>query len=419
MSLFYRLKTILIEKSLKKDKAQLSVEKTVSAAIERSENALATHRSNVNEYLLATHLARLANHEDVRPGSTEKEKQEAEARYLQSKAKISPEEHEHQDQRAYHMAQAAHSSYMDRGINLKKATSFHITAGKGAIKKLTGLDVRSEDNTSDVVARIPGKKGAPDHFPGISAKSNKENTEGKGTERISNPGLGPVATHFGKDWHEDAANQMHEFAMNKGIDWLPMDSKSEEKPGRKQFLRQTGNEQHERDSREQGAKLQRQIRDAHHNTLHELGSNPKNTKGVEKVRSYLLDTHFRTGVENHPTTPHIVVSGYGNRPGEYSAHTHSSEDNPHVEAIKNATHFSVEHSGDTGTNIYAHTKEYPEGLQVLKTQTKWNSQPMVSSIKMVGTEGNLKPKKIKKMDIATSKTSTIKPIKSQSRPVVA
>lgn len=417
MNLLNRLRAVLLEKSLKKDPAQVSVEKAVSAAKEKSENALATHRSNVNEYLLATHLAKLAGHKDIRPGSTEQEKQKAKEKYLKSKAMISSEEHEHQDQRAYYMANAAHADYMDRGINLKKATSFHVTSTKGDIKRITGLDVKSEDNPSDVIANIPGEKGAPNKYPGISAKSNKENTEGKGTERISNIGLSSVSSALGKNWDDHAATSMHEFAIERGIDHLPMSS-DKGLGGRKQYLRQTGNEHHELGSRQQGAELQKQMRDAHHDTLHELGSDPKNTKGVNKVRDYLLKTHFRSGAENHPDTPHIVVSGYGSRRGEYSAHVHSSEDNPHVETIKKATHFSFEHSGDTGTNIYAHTEEHPEGIQVLKTQTKWNSQPMVSSIKVVGTEGSLKPKKVRKIKPVVAQPAKV-PIKKKPNMVEA
>jgi hypothetical protein len=377
----------------KKPEISGTVKKAISLAKEKSENALATHRSNVNEYLLAHELAKLAGHKDTRPGSSEEEKQKNKNVHDRSKAMISSEEYNHQAQRAKHMASASMQYYKKaHGIDLKKAVSFHITAGGGGIKKVTGLDIKSEDNTADVVAHVPGKKGATSMWPGISAKSNKENTEGKGTERISNRGITDSAKDIGANFHDTVYQECDSFAKRKKISHLPLSSKSET-GGRKEWLRKTGNEKHEADSRKEGTKLQVFARDSYMQKLNGLGSNKKNIVGVDKVKKHLLNHHFRENSESHSAAPYIVASGYGSKQGEYGAHVHSSSESPHIEAIRNATHFSFTHSGETGMNVYAHTPENPKGVHVLKTQMKWNSQPMVSAMKNVGTEGTLKEKK--------------------------
>jgi hypothetical protein len=107
-------------------------------------NAGSTHRSNVNEYLLAHELGVLAGHGgtpnratglSTRPGFNEADKSAAEKKYLTSKKMISPEEHKHQWERAKQMAKVSHQTFLNRPqehggpINLKKATHFSVSAG--------------------------------------------------------------------------------------------------------------------------------------------------------------------------------------------------------------------------------------------------------------------------------------------------
>ena len=126
--------SFIFEKVSSKNKK--SVEQVIQQARSQADaNKESTHRSNVNEFLLAHHLAKAAKLKDTRPGETEEEKTIAQARHDASKEKISPEEYEHQSQRAKHMAQASILEYKKRGIDLTKAKSVHLSAGKGAIKK--------------------------------------------------------------------------------------------------------------------------------------------------------------------------------------------------------------------------------------------------------------------------------------------
>lgn len=363
-----------------------------------SKNALATHRSNVNEYLLATELAKLAGHKDTRPGESEQEKREAKAKHDTSKLLLDKDEYRHQAERAKHMALAAHNTYKRKGIDLKKATSFHVSATGGALGKITGSEIKSSENTSDVVAKIPGKKGSPAIFPGISAKSNIKSTEGGG-ERISNIFLSSISNGLGKDWHEKSNKVMDKFAKDKKIAHLPLSS-VKEGGGRKEWLRKKGNQKHLADAEEQGNKLRTSIRDDYVKHLMQHGSNPENKEGVEHVRQHLLNQHFRSNASESDSTPFIVVSGHGtNKNPEhkdaYGAHAHFMDEHPHVESIKNATHFTTgkgKKGGEFGFNVYAHTHERPEGVHVLKLDTKWNSQPMASGIKVVGSEGSFKTK---------------------------
>ena len=363
-----------------------------------NKNALATHRSNVNEYLLASELAKLAGHKDTRPGETEQEKREAKAKHDTSKLLLDKDEYRHQAERAKHMALAAHNTYKRKGIDLKKATSFHVSATGGALSKITGSDIKSSENTSDVVAKIPGKKGSPGVFPGISAKSNIKSTEGGG-ERISNIFLSSISNGLGKDWHEKTNKVMDKFAKDKKIAHLPLSS-VKEGGGRKEWLRKKGNAKHLADAEEQGNTLRTGIRNDYLKHINQHGSNPENTEGVEHIRQHLLNQHFRSNASESDSTPFIVVSGHGtNKNPEhkdaYGAHAHFMDEHPHVEAIKNATHFTAgqgKKGGGFGFNIYAHSHEHPEGVHVLKLDTKWNSQPMASGIKVVGSEGSFKPK---------------------------
>ena len=378
----------------------LITEKQAGAATS-SANALATHRSNVNEYLLAQELAKIAGHKDIRPGESEEEKRQAKAKHDTSKLLLDKTEYGHQSERAKHMAQAAYKTYKKRGIDLKKATSFHVSATGGAIGKLTGSEVKSSENTSDVIAKIPGKKGSPAKFPGISAKSNIKSTEAGG-ERFSNIFLSSISNSLGVDWHDRANKAMDKFAKKKGIGHLPLSSVKEE-GGRKEWLRKKQNSRHLAEAEEEGNKLRTGIRNDYMKHINQHGSDPENKEGVERIRNHLLNQHFRSNASEHESTPFIVVSGHGtskdeNSKNAYAAHAHFMDEHPHVEAVKNATHFTSTASkgkdgqGGFGLNVYAHTHEHPNGVHVMKIDTKWNSQGMASGIKAVGTEGSLKPK---------------------------
>jgi hypothetical protein len=370
-------------------------------------NKLATHRSNVNEFLLAQELKKLAGHTSKKVGSSQEEHNAAQSAHDASRKMISEEEYTHQAERAKHMARQTAEHLKRKGIDIRKCTHVHVTSGAGAIERVTGMNIESQDNPSDVVMRFAGKKrGHPDDFFGVSAKSSRETTEGKGTERISNRGMGASAESLGEDWHKHVENYMDDFAIRKGIDHLPLghDDKKypdpEGKLSRKSFLRAGKNQKHEQDAREEGTDAQEWYRNQYSSHINKIGSKPKNTEGVEKVKAHLLDHHFRVNEKSEHTTekpslPYVVASGYGENNKTYGAHVHEPDDAEHTEAIKRATHFTTEPSGKTGFHIYAHTPEHPEGLHVLKVQTKWNSQPMASNIKNVGTEGTLKPRKAK------------------------
>jgi hypothetical protein len=384
--------SFIFEKVSSKNKK--SVEQVIQQARSQADaNKESTHRSNVNEFLLAHHLAKAAKLKDTRPGETEEEKTIAQARHDASKEKISPEEYEHQSQRAKHMAQASILEYKKRGIDLTKAKSVHLSAGKGAIKKITGLNIESKDNTSDVMLKVPDKKHGT-IYPGISAKSNMENTEGKGAERISNPGLTPIAKSLGEKWHEDEYPKLDNFAERKGISHLPLSSKIGE--GRKQWLRKSGNEEHLDHAKEEGDKILNSVRESYFNKLNNLST--------EEVRKHLASNHFRTNEskeedKTNERTPYIVASGYGTKKGEYGAHAHGMESHSsaHVDTLSTAHHFTVEKSGENGISVYAHKDENDTaGNHLIKISSKFNSQPMASAINFVGTEGTLKPKKIKK-----------------------
>jgi hypothetical protein len=360
-------------------------------------NKLATHRSNVNEYVLASELAGRAGLKDTRPGDNEEERAANEEMYNRSKQMIDPEEYEDQKQRSIRMADQSINQYKRKGIDLTKAKSVHISSGKGAIKRITGLDINSEDHPPDVMLKVPHKKFGT-IFPGISAKSNKESTEGKGTERISNRGLQETAEGFGKKWHTEAYDKLTEFAEKKGIGHLPLSSEKGE-GGRKEWLRRKGNESHLNDAKIEGGKVLSGVRDSYMNELKNMASDPNNKENQEKIRKHLLEHHFRAGEKNKDErVPYIITSGYGTKKTGYGAHSHESDEgSPHVDLLKSAHHFTFEPSGENGFSVYAHKDENDTlGHHLLNVSAKFNSQAMASSIKLVGTEGTLKPKKIKK-----------------------
>jgi hypothetical protein len=390
----------MIKYSFLLEKIFPEIKKSVDTVIKRSlgaANQLATHRSNVNEYLLASELAKRAGLKDIRPGETEEEKKSNKEVHDKSKEIIDPEEYEDQKRRAGMMAQESINHFKRKGIDLTKAKSVHISAGKGAIKRITGLDVRSEDHPPDVMLKVPHKRLGT-IYPGISAKSNKESTEGKGTERISNRGLQETSEVFKKSWHKDAYGKLTDFAERKSIGHLPLSSDKGE-GGRKEWLRHPKNKKHLDDAESEGGKVLSGVRDSYMNELKTLTTNPNNKKNQEKIRQHLLEHHFRAGEKNKDEKiPYIVTSGYGTKKTGYGAHSHDSDDgSSHVDLLKQAHHFTVEPSGENGFSVYAHKDKNDEhGHHLLSVGTKFNSQKMASSIKFIGTEGTLKPKKIKK-----------------------
>lgn len=388
----------MITFSILLEKLSPKIKKIVTDKPKRSlgdANKLATPRAYVNEYLLGSELARRAGLKDTRPGETEEERAANEEMHNHSKQMIDPEEYEDQKQRAKHMASQSINLYKRKGIDLTKATSVHISSGKGAIKRITGLDIKSENHPPDVMLKVPHKKFGT-IFPGISAKSNKEDTEGKGTERISNRGLQETSEGFGKKWHTEAYNKLTEFAEKKGIGHLPLSSERGE-GGRKEWLRRKGNESHLNDAKIEGGKVLSGVRDSYMNELKNMASDPNNKENQEKIRQHLLQHHFRA-VPQDERTPYIVASGYGTKETGWGAHAHdSSEGSPHVDLLKSAHHFTFEPAGENGFSVYAHKDENDTlGHHLLNVSAKFNSQAMASSIKLVGTEGTLKPKKIKK-----------------------
>ena len=388
---------------LEKYKDYFLLEKAASDKA-KDANANSTHRSNVNEYLLAHELGVLAGHGgtlnratglSTRPGFTEADKAASEKKYLASKKMISPDEHKHQWERAKEMAKASHKTFLNRPhehggpINLKKATHFAVSAGADAISKLTGdTSIDSKENTSDVIGKVPGKKGSPDIFPGVSAKSNVGSTE-EGGERFSNRAVTGIADNLKMpDLHQDVADSMEDFSAKHNIDHLPMSSKSGA-GGRKENIRK--NPKIVDDAEYYGSENKKNVRNKIHDWINEHGSEPSNPEGVHTVRRHLLDHHFREAGSSHPTVPFITVSGHGtssdkNSNKSYGAHGHFSYENPRVQLLNDATHISAMHAGDYGMHIFAHTQEHPEGVHVMKLDSKWNSQPMASSMKVVGTE---------------------------------
>ena len=220
---------------------------------------------------------------------------------------------------------------------------------------------------------------------------------------------------------------MDKFAKKKGIGHLPLSSVKEE-GGRKEWLRKKQNSKHLAEAEEEGNKLRTGIRNDYMGHINQHGSNPENTEGVERIRNHLLNQHFRSNASEHESTPFIVVSGHGtskdpNDKNAYAAHAHFMDEHPHVEAVKNATHFTSTASkgkdgqGGFGLNVYAHTHEHPNGVHVMKMDTKWNSQGMASGIKVVGTEGSLKPKPTDDVKKPIAKKTAVKKVPVK-KPVV-
>jgi hypothetical protein len=374
-------------------------------------NASSTHRSNVNEYLLAHELGVLAGHGgtpnratglSTRPGFTETDKAASEKKYLASKKMISPEEHKHQWERAKQMAKTSHQTFMNRPqehggpINLKKATHFAVSAGSDAVSKLTGdTSIDSKENTSDVIGKVAGKKGAPDIYPGVSAKSNAGSTE-EGGERISNRAVTGIADDLKiPHLHQDVADSMQDYAAKNNIDHLPMSSPSGA-GGRKENIRK--NPKLLDEAEYLGHENKKDVRNKMHDWINEHGSDPSNAEAVNKVRRHLLDHHFREAGSSHATVPYITVSGHGTSNDKdsnksYGAHGHFSYENPRVQLLNGATHITAMPAGDYGMHIFAHTPEHPQGVHVLKLDAKWNSQPMASSMKVVGTEGDTRKRR--------------------------
>ena len=414
-------------------------------------NSSATHRSNVNEYLLAHELGVLAGHDKNRnnhnprtgltttPGYFPSDKLASEKRFLKSKKKLTKQEYEHQSQRAKKQAAEAVKIYKTRLIehggplDLTKATHVAVSAGSGAIKKLTGHeDAESTENPADVIAKLPGKNGDPDIHGGISAKSNLTETE-NGGERISNRGIKGVSENLNlPGLHEMFTSGMEQFHGAHGIAHLPQDSdKSENKPFTQKGVIRAGEKKSvflkgktiKDDAELVGNEMKTKVRDSVHDWINQHGSDPEKSLNVGMVRDHLLNHHFRAKGSAHPILPFITVSGHGDgsKQNAYGAHGHFSHENARVRLLQDATHITASPAGEYGMHVFAHTKEHPEGVHVLKLDAKWNSQPMASSMKIVGTEGDprkRKPdvladaeKRQKSAAARSAKTTSKKPVK--------
>jgi len=386
-------------------------------------NSKATHRSNVNEYLLAHELAVLAGHDknpnnynhrtglSTTPGYHPSDKKSAEIKFLKSKKKLTKQEYEQQAERAKQQALKAVEIYkrrkMEHGgpLDLTKATHVAVSAGSSAIKKLTGYtDAESTENPSDVIVRIPGKNGDPDIHAGVSAKSNITHTE-HGGERISNRGTQGISENLNLPGiQETYEGGMESFGAAHGINHLPLDSDKEEKKaytrkaviraGEKKSVFSKGKTIKD-DAELVGNEMKTKVRDSVHDWINQHGSDSEKSLNVGMVRDHLLNHHFRAKGSAHPILPFITVSGHGDgsKQNAYGAHGHFSHENARVRLLQDATHITASPAGEYGMHVFAHTKEHPEGVHVLKLDAKWNSQPMASSMKVVGTEGDTRKRK--------------------------
>ena len=414
-------------------------------------NSKATHRSNVNEYLLAHELAVLAGHDknpnnynhrtglSTTPGYHPSDKKSAETKFLKSKKKLTKQEYEQQAERAKQQALKAVEIYkrrkMEHGgpLDLTKATHVAVSAGSSAIKKLTGYtDAESTENPSDVIVRIPGKNGDPDIHAGVSAKSNITHTE-HGGERISNRGTQGISENLNLPGiQETYEGGMESFGAAHGINHLPLDSDKEEKKaytrkaviraGEKKSVFSKGKTIKD-DAELVGNEMKTKVRDSVHDWINQHGSDSEKSLNVGMVRDHLLNHHFRAKGSAHPILPFITVSGHGDgsKQNAYGAHGHFSHENARVRLLQDATHITASPAGEYGMHVFAHTKEHPEGVHVLKLDAKWNSQRMASSMKIVGTEGDTRKRKPEMLADAekrqksaaarAAKTTSKKPVK--------
>ena len=330
-------------------------------------NALATARSHVNEI----HFARSLN------GGKHVSK-ELKAKHDAAASLLSPEEVKHQQKRAEVMADAyrKHATKVHgyKG-NIKEV---HVTAASGGIKAATGLDIRSQDHPADVVVRWSGhtKKGHTT-WHGISAKSSQT----KGSDRISNRGISGISKLIKHDIHSHHDTGQAEFAKTHGLSDLSIKD-------RKKAIR--ANPKILAAAEARGRQHSERTRDLYHGGLKKMD--------VHGVRSHLLDHHFRTGGETHSALPYVIASGSGDGSAKkgYSAVIKEPSESTHTHLAHGATHFTYEKAGSTGLRVYAHGKGYEDGAHILTLQAKHNTQKMASPIKVVGTEGSLHGKKIRK-----------------------
>lgn len=330
-------------------------------------NALATARSHVNEI----HFARTLN------GGKHISK-ELKAKHDKAASLLSPEEVKHQQKRAEAMADA-YTKHATKVHGYKgKIEEVHVTAASGGIKSATGLDIRSQDHPADVVVRWSGhsKKGHTT-WHGISAKSSQQ----KGTDRISNRGISGISKLINHNIHDHHDKGQKEFAETHGIGHLSVKE-------RKKAIR--ANPKILAAAEARGRQHSERTRDLYH-----IGMKKMDTHGV---RSHLLDHHFRTGSETHAKLPYVIASGSGDGSDKrgYSAVIKEPDESTHRHLIHGATHFTYEKAGSTGLRVYAHGKGYEDGAHVITLQAKHNTQKMASPIKIVGTEGSLHGKKVRK-----------------------
>ena len=330
-------------------------------------NALATARSHVNEI----HFARTLN------GGKHVNK-ELKQKHDNAASLLDPIEVKHQQMRAQVMADAytkhAQKVHGYRG----KIEEVHVTAASGGIKAATGLDISSKDHPADVVVRWSGhsKKGHTT-WHGISAKSSQE----KGSDRISNRGISGISKLINHDIHSHHDRGQEEFAKQHGLSDLGVKERKAAIRSNKKIL--------------EAAESRGRLHSSRTRDLYHAGLTKMDHHGI---RTHLLDHHFRTGGASHEKLPYVIASGSGDGSSKrgYSAVIKEPSESTHTQLVHGATHFTFEKAGSTGLRVFAHGKGYEDGAHVITLQAKHNTQKMASPIKIVGTEGSLHGKKIRR-----------------------
>lgn len=363
------------------------------AKSEKKENALATARSKVNEI----HLAFVLNKE--RHASPEIEKE-----FNKNSSLLSPEERHNQMKRAEAMAK----SYLDSARrqhgfsgNIQDIESVHLTGAGGGIKKVGKQhnqphlqQIESQDHPADVIVKWNHRSNIHGtEFHGISAKSN----EGKGQERISNRGAEGISKQLtglhpkkkSVDVHSGHDREMEAFAKRHKMSDLPLKVSGKDKnhPKKSRYGMIKSSKRLMAAAEKSGAKTQKGVRDSYVAALTDIHSHD-----VDAVKKHLLHHHLRVGSQQARALPYVIVSGHGNRDAGFGAAVHNPEHSVHSRLIINATHFTMDHSGDTGFRIHAHGPGYEDGAHVLTLQSKHNTQKMAGKIKVIATEGSLRMK---------------------------
>lgn len=330
-------------------------------------NALATARSHVNEI----HFARTLN------GGKHISK-ELKAKHDKAASLLSPEEVKHQQKRAEVMADAYRKHATKVHGYKGNIEEVHVTSSAGGIKAATGLEINSQDHPADVVVRWSGHAKS-DHttWHGISAKSSQQ----KGSDRISNRGISGISKLINHNIHGHHDAGQKEFAETHGLSDLSVKE-------RKKAIR--ANPKILAAAEARGRMHSEKTRDLYHRGLRRM-----DTHGV---RTHLLNHHFRSGGDTRAKLPYVIASGSGDGSQKkgYTAVIKEPDESTHTHLIRGATHFTFEKAGGTGMRVYAHGKGYEDGAHVITLQAKHNTQKMASPIKIVGTEGSLHGKKVRK-----------------------